>query len=323
MRRVALLVAPLVLSLVLLVPVPVEAASATFFGPIVPPECNCEQVDGIATAPSYGCVLAVVQNLINFGVTLGVIAATLALVYAGFTWMMSGGNPEARSKGRGMLLNVFIGLFILLTAWLLVDFIMKQLYSGDNGSKDFGPWNSILASQGNDTCIVATTPKKIDGVLGGALIGGIAGGDRQTGAAPVSGTKGCPTCVSLAKLNLSCKHSSSCTLDPAVASRVVKLSNSYPGGWIITEAYPPTTTRHTNPCHYNGTCIDAGFTSAYTVDKVAAFSTAAKQAGLRPVFETDDCKLRDSVRARGVTAFCKSDQYYTHITGTHFSLYGN
>jgi hypothetical protein len=165
------------------VPVAAHAASASFYGPIVPTQCNCP-----GAAPSFGCVLATIQNVINFSITLGVVAATLAFVYAGFTWMTSGGNPEARSRGRSMLLNVFIGLFILLTAWLVVDFIMKQLYNESN----YGPWNSILVAGSEDQCIVPSKPAAIGGILGHAITGelGGTGGQLGTGGGATGGTSG-------------------------------------------------------------------------------------------------------------------------------------
>jgi hypothetical protein len=156
-------------ALLAVVPAHAYAASSSFFGPIVSEQCRCP-----GAAPTYGCVLDTVQRMINFGITIGIVAFTFALAYAGFVWMTSGGNPEARSKGRGMLINVFVGLFIVLTAWLLVDFVMKQLYAGDNGSKDFGPWNSILADAGTSMCIEATKPSAIAGTgIGGAIARGL------------------------------------------------------------------------------------------------------------------------------------------------------
>ncbi len=100
--------------------------------------------------------------------------------------------------------------------------------------------------------------------------------------------------------------------------------NGFSGTWTITEAYPPTVT-HSNQCHKKGTCVDAGFrgSTAYSAANVAAFANAAKSAGLRPVFETSNCELRNAAREAGVTAYCKSDSGYSHITGNHFSLYGN
>lgn len=153
------------LALLLAAPASAHAATATFFGPIVAEECHCP-----GSAPSYGCVLATVQNTINFGISLACILAALALAYAGLMWVVNSTNPEGRKQASGMLLNVFVGLVIVLSAWLIIDFVMKKLYAGEHGSKDFGPWNSILAGQAGDQCIVATTPS------GGGILGGILGG---------------------------------------------------------------------------------------------------------------------------------------------------
>lgn len=188
--RVAHLGATLAFALVFAVaPLSAQASNATFFGPIVPPECNCtDQANPnggtIDTAPSYGCVLATVENAVNFGITIGVVAATLALVFAGFTWMTSVGNPEARSKGRTMLINVFVGLLILLSAWLVVDFIMKKLYN----STSYGPWNSILGGDADvEYCIVATNAEHLSGLAGG-LLNGIVGSEGGAGTIGTGGS---------------------------------------------------------------------------------------------------------------------------------------
>jgi hypothetical protein len=146
-----------------LTPLYAEAAAVNFFGPIVPAACRCDEQTNpeggvITTAPAYGCVLQTVQNVIRFAVTLGIFFATLALVYAGFVWMTSRGNPERVSQGRNMLLNVFVGLAVLLAAWLIVDFIMKTLY---NESTEFGPWNSILSDESENVCLLAVSPQSL------------------------------------------------------------------------------------------------------------------------------------------------------------------
>ncbi|MGE5541393.1 MAG: pilin [Bacillota bacterium] len=170
-RTIFRLFAPVAITLFLVVaPIHAYAADATFFGPLVPTECKCP-----GGAPGYGCILETIQRAINLGVTLGVIAATIALVFAGATWMTASGNPEARSKGRDMLINVFIGLFILLSAWLVVDFIMKRLYD----SKEYGPWHSILKTDAANLCINQTTPTKIPGFLGSGATAELGGTGNQ------------------------------------------------------------------------------------------------------------------------------------------------
>lgn len=143
----------------LLASLPGTAAAAGFFGPIIPQGlCAGKPFD-------WGSVLQVLQNLINVAVSLGVILMVLWIAYAGFMLMVSGGSAEARSQGKARIVNALVGLLVILTAWLLVDFVMKTIY--DDKNVQFGPWNKILAGNGNDYCIRETTPKPI--TLGSVL----------------------------------------------------------------------------------------------------------------------------------------------------------
>lgn len=157
--RVALL--PLLL-VVLFAFAPISVQAATFFGPIVPPECNCEEVDMgngivIPSAPDWGCVMQTVQNVMNFAVSFSVIIIILAIVYAGAMFMLSAGNPHNRESARKMIGNAIIGTLVVMSAWLVVDFLMKVLY--DNENANFGPWNEILAPGSAPRCFhTAATP---------------------------------------------------------------------------------------------------------------------------------------------------------------------
>ncbi|HWH07077.1 MAG TPA: pilin [Candidatus Paceibacterota bacterium] len=147
---------------------PAYAADATFFGPIVPPECNCEEVAApggitIPSAPNWGCVMQVVQNSINFAISLSVIIATLYIIYTGFLFVVSAGNPTQREAAKTRLMNVIVGMVVLLSAWLIVDFIMKKLY-GEEGA--FGPWNAILSGDGELCLQVTESPTPFNTVPG-------------------------------------------------------------------------------------------------------------------------------------------------------------
>ena len=186
MRRVLL---PL-LVVALIAFAPISAHAATFFGPIIPEECNCENEEmletrtTIATAPDWGCVMQTVQNVMNFAVSISVIIVLLAIVYAGASFMLAGTNAHQREAGRKMIGNAVIGTLVVLSAWLLVDFVMKVLY--DPGPEvGFGPWNEILAPGGAPRCFQAAgKPPPLPGIDGrftgatGGVTGGGGGGDR-------------------------------------------------------------------------------------------------------------------------------------------------
>ncbi|MEK9184429.1 MAG: D-alanyl-D-alanine carboxypeptidase family protein [Patescibacteria group bacterium] len=135
------------------------AAESTFFGPIVPVECQSLCPCG------YAAVLEVIRHLMNFAVTFGVIVVTIMLAWGGFLYILSAAKPESRSQANSLISGAVIGLLLVLGSWLIVDFIMRTLYSGPDGTAGkFGPWNSILAEKAN-FCIVAQDTKPLFGTL--------------------------------------------------------------------------------------------------------------------------------------------------------------
>ncbi len=137
-----------------------HAAFSAGIGTIVPQSgtCLCP-----GSAPDWGCLLQVLQNVINAAVYMGVTLCVVWIAIAGFTLMVSGDNPEARSLGKTRVLNAVIGIAIILCSWLVVDFVMKVVYEPSKAFDGgiFGPWNNILAPSGDDYCIRVTTPQPI------------------------------------------------------------------------------------------------------------------------------------------------------------------
>lgn len=135
------------------------AGSAGFL-PIISPtgSCLCP-----GSAPDWGCILQVIQNIVNTAVELGIILCVIWIAYGGFSLMISGGSAEARSMAKTRLLNAVVGIAVILCSWLVVDFVMKAVYNPDTaleGDK-FGPWNDILASNGIDLCLQVKEGKPI------------------------------------------------------------------------------------------------------------------------------------------------------------------
>ena len=169
---------------------PVQAANLPLLDPnfsIVPTECQ-------ACPCGAGGLLQLIQNLMNASISLGVIVITLVIAYAGFLFIMSPTNPENRSKARGMIANALIGFIIVLSAWVIVDFIMKILYN-DKGT--FGPWNKILAVDNPTLCIAVQEASQISGLPGIFSLPinsvGIGGGASSGGGGTGGGAGGPPT----------------------------------------------------------------------------------------------------------------------------------
>lgn len=77
----------------------------------------------------------IAARIINYSLGfLGIILVCLIL-YAGFTWMTAGGDPEKVGKAKRMIRNAIIGLVIILSAWAITTFVISKLLqaTGDGG----------------------------------------------------------------------------------------------------------------------------------------------------------------------------------------------
>lgn len=97
------------------------------------------------TGLNEACQICHVLQLIN-GVTtwlVGIlsVAAAIMFVIAGFKLVTAGGNQDAWKQAKDMIVNVTIGFVIVLSAWLLIDLLMKSLLS--DGNTAIGPWNQV------------------------------------------------------------------------------------------------------------------------------------------------------------------------------------
>ena len=63
---------------------------------------------------------------------LGIIAVAIVL-FAGFKWMTAGGNEDSISEAKKMLIAAVIGLVIILSAYAIADFVIRQIVSSTTG----------------------------------------------------------------------------------------------------------------------------------------------------------------------------------------------
>ena len=84
--------------------------------------------------------ITMVNNIVLwlFGVLASI--AVLGLVIAGIRLVISAGNPAAMTAAKEMFSNIIIGFVIVLSAWLIVDTVIKTLV-GENS--EFGMWNQF------------------------------------------------------------------------------------------------------------------------------------------------------------------------------------
>ena len=83
-------------------------------------------------------LLATIQSVVNFIISMGFVVLTLVIMVAGFQLYMSQGNPGAFAKAMEQIWNGIIGLAITLAAWVIVNTL---LHFFAHGSVLF--WNQI------------------------------------------------------------------------------------------------------------------------------------------------------------------------------------
>ncbi len=108
---------------------PTQTVQAQCSSPDDPLGLDCGAASGLnPTDPRV-----VVGRIINVALgLLGMISVGL-IVYAGFLWMTGGGNTEQVEKARKILTAAVIGLVIILSAFSISKYVLKNLYIATQG----------------------------------------------------------------------------------------------------------------------------------------------------------------------------------------------
>ena len=122
----------------------IASALAGFFLLISPVHAGqagiVEGTDAVGEATGLGNVdprIIVARVIRVFLGLLGTIALVLVL-YAGFLYMTSGGDPTKVSKAKQILINAFIGLAIIASAFAIVSFIINALAQATGTPVSYG-----------------------------------------------------------------------------------------------------------------------------------------------------------------------------------------
>lgn len=68
-----------------------------------------------------------VMNIINFVLGISSMIAVLMIIYAGFLYLVSGGNEDAVDRARRTMANAIIGLFIIGLAYAIVNVVITVI----------------------------------------------------------------------------------------------------------------------------------------------------------------------------------------------------
>ena len=77
-------------------------------------------------------------SIIRVALTFVGIIAVVIIMYGGFLWMTSEGDPAKLDKAKSVLKNAIIGLIIMMLSWAIVTFILIKLNQGVFGPPGSG-----------------------------------------------------------------------------------------------------------------------------------------------------------------------------------------
>ncbi len=240
-------------------------------------------VTGGQNVASFGDYL---KRVYQIGISVTIALAVLYLVIGGFGYMTSGTNITSKDTAKSHMTNAIYGLLLALLSYVILNTISPQ----------FTQFSLNISEVG----------RGFNNVTPGETTGNLASG-------------GCLGCVTLTGVSTKpgiC-NGGVCQLNKDFVNKLSGF-NSEVKDQRVTEGYPPTTT-HKDSCHYNGTCVDANFTSSPTPEKIKSYIETAQKYGLRAVYEVPDEKTAESLRKS--TGLPADKIISATITAPHFSVY--
>ena len=108
---------------------------------IVPQNSDC---NGPGGCQSFCDLVQLAQNVLNDGIYVAVFLSAVLFAWSGFKHMTAGGDSGQIKEANKVFSAVFIGLIIILSAWLIVSTLMSVI--AGNGATPTMPWNQLCTS---------------------------------------------------------------------------------------------------------------------------------------------------------------------------------
>jgi len=236
-----------------------------------------EEVDlEIIQFDSQEGINSLVKYIIKWALRLAGVFAFIMIVYAGFQYLISGGNTAQQKDAQQRIVSAIIGIILLFAFWIILNTINPDILSGSS--------ETIISSSGEPTTEEPQEETKPQQSGDFVLIGA---------GATLDNYDSIPLSSELLSKN-------GVYIDKETADKLVILATEQGlGNWAVTEACIKisnskciTTINHESICHSLGTCVDVGYRGAPVESVQTSFINAANQAGFDVIDEyTNDTKL--------------------------------
>ena len=124
------------MALIVLTPVMAFSLPALAVDPLNPwgtddLKTSVQDTTGLGERDPRDIAASVIRVILGF---LGIVAVIIILL-GGFKWMTAGGNEENVASAKKMLIAGVIGLVIILSAYALATFVIKQIIGATTGTQ--------------------------------------------------------------------------------------------------------------------------------------------------------------------------------------------
>ncbi|MGE5298190.1 MAG: pilin [Acidobacteriaceae bacterium] len=98
---------------------------------LVPTQCQRgSNAADIENCNSVSFLVQMVVNVINRLLQAAGVVAILFVLYGGMRMMLSGGNPSAIAEGKSTTMNALLGLVIVFTSYIIIQFVVQWMTQG-------------------------------------------------------------------------------------------------------------------------------------------------------------------------------------------------
>lgn len=112
------------------------AENGSWFGrPLIPEECTQSPAPADPNACGLSAMFQMIVNVSDLLLALTGSVALLMFMYGGVRWILSAGKQEWVAAGQAAMAAATIGIIIILTSWLIVNFTIIALTGGQIGGQ--------------------------------------------------------------------------------------------------------------------------------------------------------------------------------------------